>query len=221
MHGKEKTHDNAVHSAGYASHCDNPRDVRVHLGYGGGSFSFADCRKAGAPTHHAPKGTALISPWLKPGVLRAGLIRKDAPMFFIARFARWVHKRRKDRLWCEFREWYHIHEQAKSLHFISCPYCHTPAQRETASFCSQCGASLPTVLPLPTRGAKRLSPGPGASVAQTSPPPLPTKGQYTTELIPLTGERPLHAYLRTKHHSLETADVPTRKFRTVRLDQIV
>ncbi len=58
-------------------------------------------------------------------------------------------------------------------------------------------------------------------MAQTSPPPLPTKGQYTTELIPLTGERPLHAYLRTKHHSLETADVPTRKFRTVRLDQIV
>ncbi len=130
-------------------------------------------------------------------------------MFFLARFARWLHKRRKDRQWCEFREWYHIHEQAKSLHFVSCPYCHTPAQRETAFFCSQCGASLKPEPLFPVDEIRASLP---------TAPTLPTRGQYATEPLPV--ERPLHAYLRTKHQNRETADVPTRKFRTVRLDQI-
>ena len=130
-------------------------------------------------------------------------------MFFIARFRRWLHKQRKDKLWCEFREWYHIHEQAKNLHFVACPYCHTPAQRETAFFCSHCGASLNTEPTLP----------PGGQYT-TEPIPLPSCGQYTTQPL-ARDERPLHAYLRAKRQQQDTADVPTQKFRTVRLERIV
>ena len=108
-------------------------------------------------------------------------------------------------MWCEFREWYHIHEQAKNLHFVACPYCHTPAQRETAFFCSHCGASLKTE---PT---------------MTTEPEL-----YTTEPLPV--ELPSEILRRQLQERRQTrqlgaqqdiSELPTRKFRTVRLERIV
>jgi hypothetical protein len=109
---------------------------------------------------------------------------------------KWLQRNKKDRLWKEIRECYQAIETAKNFTVMKCHWCHTPAPNPDANFCPTCGASFHTE------------------------PGHPTPSSTTEPLQMAGGERPFQAYRRQLQQQ-DTADAPTRKFRTVRLDRIV
>jgi hypothetical protein len=111
----------------------------------------------------------------------------------------WWKRNQRDKEWERFRNWYQMHKQAEQFTSMRCHFCRTPASSPEANYCSHCGARFHTE--------------PGLHTTE----PLPVERPSDTLRRQLQEQR----QTRQLQQQQDTADAPTRKFRTVRLDRIV
>jgi hypothetical protein len=112
----------------------------------------------------------------------------------------WKRSNKKDKEWERFRNWYQMHRLAEQFTWMKCHFCQTPAPHRQANYCSHCGARFHTEPEL-----------------HTTTEPLPV--ELPSEIL----RRQLQEQRQTRQlqQQQDTADVPTQKFRTVRLERIV